>query len=92
MSSPKLDRATEPTKVAEATLGASNTNEAERSSDNAEFLTVEQTATKIQLKKGTLYNWISSRKLGADQGVVRFGRRTRIHWPTFKEWFLTHPS
>lgn len=48
------------------------------------FLTPVQCAAKLQLSRWTIYHWISSGRLGTDQGLRRLGRRRMIDWNVLK--------
>jgi hypothetical protein len=48
-----------------------------------EFLTIVETARRARIAAKTLYNWISSGRLGREQGLCHAGRRVLINWPIF---------
>jgi hypothetical protein len=50
----------------------------------SEYLTVDETALRARISAKTIYNLISLRKLGRDQGICHFGRRVLINWPVFE--------
>ena len=49
-----------------------------------DFLTTEEAAAYLNIKRGTLLNWISLKKFTEADGLRRFGGATRIHFPTLK--------
>ena len=49
-----------------------------------ELLTVAETAARLRLKPGTIYNWISQQHLTSADGVVRIGgKAVRVVWDRF---------
>lgn len=54
--------------------------------DLRNLISLDEAARRIGVRKNTLYNWISSGKLGAEQGLctIGVGRRRMIDWPLFQ--------
>jgi hypothetical protein len=57
----------------------------EISSDgHREYISLEECARRATIKLPTLYNWISQRKVGADQGLRRIGGKRVVDWAMFE--------
>lgn len=54
----------------------------------SEYVSIGEAAERAKIARKTLYNWISSRRLTAEQGLSRAGRRRLINWPVFEEKVL----
>lgn len=52
--------------------------------EKQEILTVDEAAVWLRIKPGTLWNWITSGKFSANDGLLHFGGATRVHFPTLR--------
>jgi hypothetical protein len=49
-----------------------------------EYLTVPELAKILKRNRKTVYGWIETNEIGADDGLFIVQGRYLIHWPTFR--------
>lgn len=61
---------------------AHNPTKPRTSAAESEYIGVTELARRLSISPKTIYNHISSGKLGRAQGCRRFGSRVIFHWPS----------